>query len=71
MGKVILISLELRITNRDIIVHVTFERNSGKKVSDIIEIITELEAMYPGRKFYFDADRYAIVSEPEEEEQDR
>ncbi|MGC8644986.1 MAG: hypothetical protein ACP5UO_01800 [Thermoplasmata archaeon] len=68
MGKVILSALQSITTSRDLIVHVTFERNSGKKVSDIIEIITELEAKYPGRRFYFDADRYAIVSEPEEEQ---
>ncbi|MEM0127514.1 MAG: hypothetical protein QXO03_00300 [Thermoplasmatales archaeon] len=47
-------------------VHIKFERNSNTKVSDILNIIVELEAKYPGRKFYFDAEKYAIMSEPEE-----
>lgn len=36
------------------------------KISELLEIISELEAKYPERKFYFDAAEYAIVSEPKD-----
>ncbi|MEM3192455.1 MAG: hypothetical protein QW292_10290 [Candidatus Parvarchaeota archaeon] len=43
------------------------DENCEKTVGELMEMMQNLEEDYPHRKFFFDGEMFAIVSEPKED----